>query len=252
MRVVFVVVRRPLLTVAVAAIAIASLASVAWSAIPDRNGVIHACYDKQSGQLRIYDSETNMPKGCGAKEVAITWNRAGPQGAVGPAGPQGSAGPAGPQGPQGERGLQGPQGPAGPQGEQGAQGEQGPTGPRGESGPAGPQGLQGEEGPPGPAGDFSGYHVVSTRSDSNSARIKQVFAVCREGEQVLGGGGATLFGGASPLVPEPQLVVESSVPTTMGDGTAAFRRWLVGAKEISPTDEAWSVSAWAICATVAS
>ena len=238
----------------------AAVGSLAYGAIPDRNGLIHACYDKQSGQLRIFDSEGGSPKACGVKEVAISWNRTGPQGAVGPAGPQGLAGApgaVGPQGPKGDTGSMGAPGSIGPRGEPGPVGPQGATGPSGSQGPAGPQGpvgprgLPGDEGPEGPSGGFSGYHVVSTQSDSNSTRIRQVFAVCPESEQVLGGG-AALFDDASPLAPEPQLVVTSSVPTTMGDGTSAFRRWLVGAKEISPTDEAWGVTAWAICATVTS
>ena len=91
-------------------ISAAAVGSLAYGAIPDRNGVIHACYDKQSGQLRIFDSETGLPKGCGVKEVAIDWNRTGPQGAPGPAGPQGSRGPQGEQGPNGDPGAQGPAG----------------------------------------------------------------------------------------------------------------------------------------------
>jgi hypothetical protein len=79
-------------------ISAAAVGSLAYGAIPDRNGVIHACYDKQSGQLRIFDSESGLPKGCGVKEVAINWNRTGPQGPIGPAGPQGLAGPTGPAG----------------------------------------------------------------------------------------------------------------------------------------------------------
>ncbi len=91
-------------------ISAAAVGSLAYGAIPDRSGVIHACYDKQSGQLRIFDSETGLPKSCGVKEVAIDWNRTGPQGAPGPAGPQGSPGPQGEQGPNGDPGAQGPAG----------------------------------------------------------------------------------------------------------------------------------------------
>jgi hypothetical protein len=73
-------------------------AGVAYATIPDSQGVIHACYDKQAGQVRIVDTGPNaVPKGCGQSEVAISWNRAGPPGPVGPqgpAGPQGSAGTA--------------------------------------------------------------------------------------------------------------------------------------------------------------
>ena len=236
------------------AIGAAAVGSLAYGAVPDRNGVIHACYDKQSGQMRIFDSEMATPKSCGAKETAISWNRTGPQGPIGPAGASGATGPTGPQGAAGTAGPQGPAGAPGaigPQGPRGDTGSTGATGPVGPQGPTGPRGLQGEEGAPGPAGGVSGYQVVSAQSESHSGASKQVFAVCPEGKQVLGGG-ANLFYNVSPLVPEPQLVVSSNVPTTMGDGTSAFRRWLVGAQEITPTDEDWSVSAWAICATVTS
>ena len=110
---------------AVAAVAIVAVAagSTAFAAIPDAGGVIHSCYDKQSGQLRIYDSQTNLPKGCGAKETALSWNQQGPQGPKGDTGPQGPQGPAGPAGPTG------PTGPQGQQGEKGDQGDPGPAGP---------------------------------------------------------------------------------------------------------------------------
>src|SRR4029453_7428525 len=76
---------------------------VAYATIPDDQGVIHACYDKQSGQVRIVDTAPDaLPKGCGAKEVAIGWNQTGPQGPAGPTGlqgPQGAPGPAGAPGP---------------------------------------------------------------------------------------------------------------------------------------------------------
>lgn len=99
-------------------------ATLAWAAIPGPGGVIHACYDSQSGQVRIYDSEDNKPKGCGNNETAISWSQTGPPGPTGPTGPTGSTGPAGPAGPQG---LEGPAGPAGPEGPQGPEGPAGTT-----------------------------------------------------------------------------------------------------------------------------
>jgi hypothetical protein len=84
--------KRKLVTVAAAIFAVAA-GSTAFAAIPDAGGVIHGCYDKQSGQARIYDSQTNLPKGCGAKEAAITWNQQGPQGPKGDKGDTGNPGP---------------------------------------------------------------------------------------------------------------------------------------------------------------
>jgi hypothetical protein len=83
----------------VAALGAVAAGTAAYAAIPDGNGLIHACYDKQSGQVRIYDSQTNLPKGCGSKEIAISWNQQGPQGIPGPPGPKGDKGDQGEPGP---------------------------------------------------------------------------------------------------------------------------------------------------------
>lgn len=80
---------------------------VAWSQIPDANGVIHACYTRSGGSLRIIDAGQN----CSSKETSLAWNQAGQQG---PKGEAGATGPAGPAGPKGDPGATGPAGPAGP------------------------------------------------------------------------------------------------------------------------------------------
>jgi len=100
---------------------------IAFATIPDGSGVIHACYSKSGGSLRVIDSSVTS---CGQNETALTWNNAGPRGPQGVPGPQGPVGPAGPQGPEGATGPAGPQGPAGPEG------AQGPAGPSGEGGHA--------------------------------------------------------------------------------------------------------------------
>ena len=88
--------------------------------IPDAKGVIHACYNRSGGTIRVIDDSVT---GCGANETSLNWDVSGP------------AGPIGPQGPVGAVGAQGPAGLTGP------------TGPQGTSGPAGPTGLQGAPGP---------------------------------------------------------------------------------------------------------
>lgn len=50
--------------------------------------VIHGCYKKNNGQLRI----VNNPSQCNPSEVPISWSQVGPQG---PEGPQGEPGPPG-------------------------------------------------------------------------------------------------------------------------------------------------------------
>jgi hypothetical protein len=68
---------------------------------PVDQNVLTGCYQKINGQLRIVSSASQ----CRPSEVAISWNKLGPQGPAGPAGPIGPAGPTGPQGPAGSAGV---------------------------------------------------------------------------------------------------------------------------------------------------
>jgi hypothetical protein len=102
---------------------------VAWSAIPDDDGMLHGCYKKSGGSLRVIDYPQQS---CAKDETMISWNRQGPAGPEGPAGPQGPAGPDGADGADGADGPQGPAGPAGPEGPAGPAGPQGPVGPPGD------------------------------------------------------------------------------------------------------------------------
>jgi hypothetical protein len=52
---------------------------------------IYGCYQKENGQLRIVSKSS----ACRSSEIAISWNKVGPQGPAGPEGPQGPVGPAG-------------------------------------------------------------------------------------------------------------------------------------------------------------
>ena len=70
-------------------------APAAEAAIPDASGVIHACYNRISGNQRIIDTAVES---CKNGEQAIQWSQSGPQG------PQGAPGPQGPQGPAGTKG----------------------------------------------------------------------------------------------------------------------------------------------------
>jgi hypothetical protein len=108
------------------AVAVAALVagSIAWAAIPD-GGVIHACYSKTNGKLRLADAQNPKLGSCLASEAALDWNQQGPAGVAGAPGAKGDTGAQGDPGPQG---ATGPQGPAGPQGPQGSTGPQGPAG----------------------------------------------------------------------------------------------------------------------------
>ena len=66
------------LALVLSAFAALALGSFAWAAIPDGSGTIHACYDKTSGALRVYDRETGTPKICTVKETALDWYKGSP------------------------------------------------------------------------------------------------------------------------------------------------------------------------------
>ena len=85
--------RTKLTLILAGAAAALALGSLAGAAIVDGNGTIHGCYDKNSGQLRVADTATNLPKSCTVKEAALTWSQQGPQGPQGPKGDQGDPGP---------------------------------------------------------------------------------------------------------------------------------------------------------------
>ena len=79
---------------------------IAQAAVPNSSSVIHACYNKQTGRLRVVGSSAS----CGPGERSLAWNQNGPSG---PPGPRGSTGSPGPSGPAGSTGSPGPSGPPG-------------------------------------------------------------------------------------------------------------------------------------------
>jgi hypothetical protein len=136
-----------------AAAAVALATGVAFGAIPDSGGVIHACYNKTNGKVRVTDATNPKLGACVAStETALDWNRQGPQGDPGTQGPTGAKGDPGAQGPAGAPGAKGDTGAAGPQGATGPKGDTGATGATGAQGPAGAQGPKGDTGATGPAG----------------------------------------------------------------------------------------------------
>ena len=69
----------PAAAIAMAALIVA-LGGVAFAAIPDSGGVIHACYQKANGNLRVVDSE----RGCRSSEHPLSWSQDhGPGGSLG-------------------------------------------------------------------------------------------------------------------------------------------------------------------------
>ena len=63
---------------------IVSVSGVAYAAIPETDGVIHGCYAKHNGALRVIDTSTGAA--CKGNEVALPWSQSGPPGPPGPSG----------------------------------------------------------------------------------------------------------------------------------------------------------------------
>jgi hypothetical protein len=88
---------RPALLALVIAGALMVAGGIAYATIPDTGGVIHGCYEKTWGALRVID--TGKPQKCSKFETPLSWSQTGPQGVQGPQGIQGPQGPTGPTGP---------------------------------------------------------------------------------------------------------------------------------------------------------
>ena len=86
--------RRVLLASAIVFALIAG--GVAFATIPDQHGVIHGCYTKSSGALRVIDTGNHAT--CASTETGLNWNQTGPKGPAGLKGPTGPTGPTGPGG----------------------------------------------------------------------------------------------------------------------------------------------------------
>jgi hypothetical protein len=102
--------RRLAMVSAAASAALFAGTGVALATIPGHGtGVLHGCYSKTTGDLRLIDPSAHQH--CRRGELAVSWNQTGPQGAPGLRGPRGVQGA---QGSKGDTGTTGPQGPPGP------------------------------------------------------------------------------------------------------------------------------------------
>ena len=91
-------VRRRSGPIVLGAMVVLAVAAVASAAIPDSDdGEIHACYQKNEGQLRVVDAEKGVS--CRPSELPLVWNQKGADGCDGCDrcdGPTGATGPRGP------------------------------------------------------------------------------------------------------------------------------------------------------------
>jgi hypothetical protein len=69
--------RRALVISGAAAVILAGGATAAYASIPDGNGVIHGCYLKSNGNLKVINSASQA---CKSDEKALNWNQTGPAG----------------------------------------------------------------------------------------------------------------------------------------------------------------------------
>jgi hypothetical protein len=90
----------PALVVALVAVVFAIGGFAFAAAIPDRTGVIHACYKKKKGALRVVSAKRR----CSKRERSLTWNQRGRTGARGRTGSRGRTGRTGATGPAGPEG----------------------------------------------------------------------------------------------------------------------------------------------------
>jgi hypothetical protein len=112
----------------------------------------------------------------------------------------------------------------------------------GATGPQGPQGPQGERGPAGPPGADLDLFEDERSTAMDSTDYKTIQAACPLGTLATGGG----YDVTDNTFP-PQ--VEVTVLTSM-DGTAIGTvnpGWVVAAKESTPTDMPWKLTAWVSC-----
>jgi hypothetical protein len=115
-----------------------------------------------------------------------------------------------------------------------------PPGRRGAQGLPGPAGAPGPGGPQGPPG-LSGLELVSQSTPSNTQNEKLITAECPLGKKVIGGG--VRASGTAPV--ETFLAVTRSDPVDT-------RTWEAEGHEHSATGSDWALTAFALCAIVAS
>jgi hypothetical protein len=78
---------RPTIVALAIAVAVLVAGGIAYATIPDAGGVIHGCYQKNQGALRVID--TDKAQACSSSETPLNWSQTGPQGVQGPPGPTG-------------------------------------------------------------------------------------------------------------------------------------------------------------------
>ena len=105
--------------------------------------------------------------------------------------------------------------------------------------PQGPKGDKGDTGAAGAAGapGVAGLETASATSAANATDFKDLTVDCPSGKRVLGGG-IRLTGA------DGSVAVDSSRPLDADT-------WIGAGREVNPTAVNWSITVYAVCATVA-
>lgn len=96
--------RKPVVIPVIAFLVIAG-GTLAFASIPDADGVIHGCFRKSDGRVRVINTDRGQT--CLRRERVLNWSKQGPPGLQGLPGEQGIQGPAGQDGAVGQDGPQG-------------------------------------------------------------------------------------------------------------------------------------------------
>jgi hypothetical protein len=204
-----------------------------FAGIPSRDGVYGACFDEDTGALRVI----HAAYGCDQGEGRISWSRAGSTIVKrGLRGLRGTRGPRGEGGPPGIDGARGPAGPIGASGSPGDRGSQGDAGPQGDPGP------KGDPGPPGPPGPSDSQLVtgtpVSTPFNAVGGTVFTAVATCPAGKKVLGGGGRVTVSVATQL---GRAALKESYPSGPSEWRAA------GVVTTTLVGSFATITPWAVC-----
>ncbi len=207
----------------VAIVVLGVCGGIVLASVPDKNGVIYACYSSANNEpngsayMRVIDPSVGQT--CSGLETAMQFYQNGPtgptgvtgstgaSGLIGPTGPAGQTGATGAVGATGSTGASGPTGSTGAMGATGATGTTGPTGitgPTGSTAPTGPPGPNGAQGPagangaPGPTG-LSQWYMSRADMTIGGPQLYSATVSCGDGTWIVTSGGEfTLNGPTAP------------------------------------------------------
>ncbi len=263
--------RSPIVSACLASFLTAALVGgIAAASVVDGSGMINACYNQDTGALRVIDPDSPHDS-CLDTDKQLSWSQQSFRW-LGPWHPSNSYVVGDAVAFEGSSYLAIADNPSVPDPEGGACGYEGDpnhyltcgvqpgvggedywnvlaiAGSPGEQGVEGPRGLRGAEGPRGPAGSgggsstptgIAGYQIVSKRSSTNDDTRHAVGVDCPNGKQALGGGAHISIGADA-------YVVESFPQAALFNQ----KGWFAAAESQDTFPDDWFLEVYAICAKV--